>query len=84
MQQVAHGCHDIQAIMEAAEHFWWQVELPGVGWLHSDGRCVARLELDEQLLQRLTLKLPLVSQSSTPACFPATEAAFEHTQKWAQ
>jgi len=47
----------------------WQVELPGIGWLHSEGRDVVRLELDEQLLQRFPLKSPLVSLCSISACF---------------
>ena len=39
-----------------------QVELPGVGWLYSEGRADARLELEQQLLERLALKSPLVSK----------------------
>ena len=54
----------------------WQVELPGIGWLHSEGRDVVRLELDEQLLQRFPLKLPLVSLCSISACFMSARQAF--------
>lgn len=38
-----------------------QVELPGVGWLYSEGRAEAHLQLEQQLLERLALKSPLVS-----------------------
>lgn len=37
-----------------------QVGLPGVGWLYSEGKANARLELEQQLLERLDLKSPLV------------------------
>lgn len=53
-----------------------QVELPGIGWLHSEGRDVVRLELDEQLLQRFPLKSPLVSLCSIPACFMSASQGF--------
>ncbi len=53
----------------------WQVELPGIGWLHSEGRGAVRLELDEQLLQRFPLKSPLVSLCSIPACFTSARQA---------
>ena len=39
-----------------------QVDLPGVGWLYSEGRADARLQLEQQLLERLALKSPLVSK----------------------
>lgn len=42
-----------------------QVELPGIGWLFSEGRADARLQLEQQLLERLALKTPLVSKLYT-------------------
>ncbi len=53
----------------------WQVELPGIGWLHSEGRDAVRLELDEQLLQRFPLKSPLVSLCSISAWFMSARQA---------
>ncbi|DBA65927.1 hypothetical protein WJX79_009404 [Trebouxia sp. C0005] len=71
-EQVAHRsrihpsiCRRIvqEALMQLNQHIasssYLQVELPGIGWLHSEGRDVVRLELDEQLLQRFPLKSPL-------------------------
>lgn len=41
-----------------------QVELPGVGWLYSEGRAEAHLQLEQQLLERLALKSPLTRPTS--------------------
>lgn len=50
-------------------HNFTQVELPGVGWLYSEGRADAHLQLEQQLLERLAPKSPLVSQvTATLAC----------------
>ena len=38
------------------------MELPGVGLLFSEGRADAHLQLEQQLLERLALKSPLVSK----------------------
>lgn len=43
-----------------------QVELPGVGWLYSEGRADAHLQLEQQLLERLAHKSSLVSKLHYP------------------
>ncbi|DBA96759.1 TPA: hypothetical protein ACH3X1_015599 [Trebouxia sp. C0004] len=76
-EQVAHRsrlhpsiCRRVvqEALMQLNQHIasssYLQVELPGIGWLHSEGRDVVRLELDEQLLQRFPLKSPLTRPPS--------------------
>ncbi|DBA93736.1 hypothetical protein WJX82_001647 [Trebouxia sp. C0006] len=76
-EQVAHRsrlhpsiCRRIvqEALMQLNQHIasssYLQVELPGIGWLHSEGRSAVRLELDEQLLQRFPLKSPLTRPPS--------------------
>ena len=47
-----------------------QVGLPGVGRLYSEGKASARLEVEQQLVERLALKSPLVRPSF---CRPHTD-----------
>ena len=62
-------CFMCQTHLSKSVRWIWQVDLPGIGSLRSEGQGEARLELDEHLLQRLVMKSPWVSLVESACMF---------------